>query len=242
MKERKNVLIGKTTVVEDDVIIGNNVVIGEYCIIKNGTIIGDNVIIGNFCVVGAEPNIRGAEKVSGSTYILEGTQIKDGVIICRSYDENSHTVISEECNVSYGVYIAHNCNVGKRVNLSSHVCLGGNVVIGNFSNIGTNAFVHQNLKIGDFCMIGAQAKVVRDIPHYALVDGIPAKVKRVNLVGLKKNGYDEIEIKEIEYFYNYIYKEAINRMVDFSALDIGSKGRYVLNFINDSLNGCTWKE
>jgi acetyltransferase-like isoleucine patch superfamily enzyme len=49
-------------------------------------------------------------------------------------------------------------------------------LIGNDVWIGVNAVVLSGLKIGDGAVIGAGAVVTKDVPPYAIVGGVPAKV------------------------------------------------------------------
>lgn len=52
----------------------------------------------------------------------------------------------------------------------------GNVVIGNDVWIGSNVIVLDNITIGHGAIIAAGAVVTKDVPPYAIVGGIPAKV------------------------------------------------------------------
>lgn len=54
------------------------------------------------------------------------------------------------------------------------------ITIGNDVWIGANTFIHASKvkSIGDGAMIGAGAVVLEDVPPYAIVAGVPAKVKR----------------------------------------------------------------
>lgn len=52
------------------------------------------------------------------------------------------------------------------------------VVIGNDVWIGANAIILPGVTIGDGAVIGAGAVVTRDVPDYAIVVGVPAKVIR----------------------------------------------------------------
>ncbi len=54
----------------------------------------------------------------------------------------------------------------------------GNIVIGNDVWIGYDAVILSGVKIGDGAIIGARAVVTKDVPPYAIVGGIPAKVIR----------------------------------------------------------------
>jgi aminocyclitol acetyltransferase len=54
------------------------------------------------------------------------------------------------------------------------------IIIGNDVYIGTNAFINASkvTSIGDGAIIGAGAVVLEDVPPYAVVVGVPAKIKR----------------------------------------------------------------
>ena len=50
------------------------------------------------------------------------------------------------------------------------------VIIGNDVWIGTRAIILPGVKIGNGVIIGAGAVVTKDIPQYAIVGGVPAKI------------------------------------------------------------------
>lgn len=50
------------------------------------------------------------------------------------------------------------------------------IVIGDYAWIGANATVLQNVTIGQGAIICAGAVVVKDVPEYAIVGGVPARV------------------------------------------------------------------
>ncbi len=62
--------------------------------------------------------------------------------------------------------------------------------IGNDVWIGAGAMIKQGVTIGNGAIVGAMAMVTKDVPPYAIVAGIPAKVIRYR--------FDEVTIKELE--------------------------------------------
>lgn len=63
------------------------------------------------------------------------------------------------------------------------------VEIGNDVWVGTNAVIMGGVKIGDGAIVAAGAVVTKDVPPYAIVGGVPAKVIKYR--------FDEATIKEL---------------------------------------------
>lgn len=55
----------------------------------------------------------------------------------------------------------------------------GDIVLGNDVWVGYDALIMQGVRIGDGAIIGSRAVVTHDVPPYAIVGGVPAKVIRL---------------------------------------------------------------
>lgn len=85
------------------------------------------------------------------------------------------------------------------------------IKIGNDVWIGTNAIILPSVTIGDGAVIGAGAVVTKDVPPYAIVGGVPAKILKYRfedsviekLLRIKWWEWSDEKIKKnIEYFYD----------------------------------------
>jgi len=84
-----------------------------------------------------------------------------------------------------GTVIHAQAVIGDRVVIGSGVTIGGRnglrevPVIANDVDIGTGAKILGPIRIGRGAIVGANAVVIHDVPDYAVVAGVPARVLRV---------------------------------------------------------------
>lgn len=72
--------------------------------------------------------------------------------------------------------IGVNCLIHQQVTIGIKRGEAGAPVIGGHVDIGAGAKIIGNITIGEHALIGANAVVTRDVPPFAIMGGIPAKV------------------------------------------------------------------
>ena len=119
-----------------------------------------------------------------SRVILEHYEYKYGISIPHLTQIGSGLYIGHFGGivVNVAVIIGENCYIGQgvtlgQVNRGKHK---GNPVIGDNVYIGAGAKIIGNIKIGNNVAVGANAVVTKDVPDFAVVVGIPARVISYN--------------------------------------------------------------
>lgn len=205
-----NFKIGNFSTIEDDVIIGNNVEIASNVLIANGARISDDVKIHHGAVVSTVPQDL---KFGGEVTTFEigkGTVIREYATLNRGTNHSKKSEVGSNCFIMAYSHIAHDCHIGNNVIIANGVQMGGHVEIGDWAIIGGLVPIHQFTKIGIHVMIGGGFRTVKDVPPYILAGNIPLKFEGVNIVGLRRRGFTNGQIKNIKEAYDMIYKSGLN--------------------------------
>jgi serine O-acetyltransferase len=115
--------------------------------------------------------LKSFNRIVFSVVLPPSAQLGRNVIL--SY-EGLGTVIHRRAVIGDGVIIGTGVTIGGRSGNSEVP------IIGTGTMIGSGAKVLGAVRIGNHASIGANAVVLTDVPDYAVVVGIPAKVVRIN--------------------------------------------------------------
>jgi UDP-N-acetylglucosamine acyltransferase len=115
------------------------------------------------------------------------------------------TKVGNDCLFMMASHVAHDCVIGNSVILVNNATLGGHVVIGDYAIMGGLSAAHQFVRIGRHAMIGGMTGVETDIIPYATVTGNRAHLSGLNLVGLKRRGYDRDAIHALRNAYRLLF-------------------------------------
>ncbi len=201
-----DVRIGPFAIVEDDVVIGDGCQIAGQTVIKNGTRLGNRNTICEGAVIGGVPqHVRCPEKIGG-VVIGEGNTIREHVTIHRAMKPEAATTIGDGCFFMAGAHVAHDCRLANNIIMANQCLLAGHVTVDERAFLSGAVAVHQFCRIGRMAMIGGHARVVRDVPPFVTIDGITGEVVGLNLVGLKRNGFDQEQINILKAAYRLIYR------------------------------------
>jgi len=213
-----NVSIGAFTVIDHDVIIGDNTQIDIHAVIKPFTSIGQDCRIFAGAILGEIPQDL---KFGGEQTNLEignRTTIREYCTLNRGTDASGKTVIGNDVLLMAYVHVGHDCILSDKVILANGISLGGHVEIGYHASIGGHTPVHQFCRIGTHAFIGGCYRVVKDIPPYVLATGEPLRYAGINVLGLRRRGFDSDTRLQIQRAYRLIYRTDSTRSQALAAI------------------------
>ena len=205
----KNCQIGTGVIIDENVIIGDNCIIEPYAVITGYTEIGDNNHIFSHAVVGSIPQDLkyNGEKtkliIGNDNKIREFTLINPGTVggggVTKIGDNN---LLMGYVHIAHDVIIGNNCILANAATLAGHVELEDNVVVGGMTPI------HQFVKIGEFAMIAGASALSQDVPPYCLAEGNRARLRGLNVTGLRRKFKNRSDIDEIKKAYKELFESA----------------------------------
>lgn len=237
----KDLKIKQFSTIEDDVEIGDNVEVGSCVLIADGARIGNNVKIFHGASIGTVPQDLKFNGEKTTVEIGDGTVVREFVTLNRATSHSKRTIIGKNCFIMAYAHVAHDCRIGDNVILANSVQMGGHVEIGDWVIVGGLVAIHQFVKIGKHAMIGGGFRAVKDVPPYILAGSLPLRFEGINLVGLRRRGFTNEQIKTISQTYDILYRSGLN--VSDAVVEIekqmqdNPEAKSILDFIKESKRG-----
>ncbi|HNS47451.1 MAG TPA: acyl-[acyl-carrier-protein]--UDP-N-acetylglucosamine O-acyltransferase, partial [Bacteroidales bacterium] len=133
------------------------------------------------------------------------------------------------------------CILGNHVILSNAANLAGHIVIDDWAIVGGLAAVHQFVHIGCHSLVGGGALVRKDVPPYVKAAREPLSYIGVNSIGLRRRGFTQAQINEIQDIYRFIYIKGKNVSQAVSIIEadfrVSPERDEILSFIARSSRG-----
>lgn len=185
--------IGPYAVISERSKIGAETEVGAHVVIDGWTEIGARNRIFPGAAIGLEPQDL---KYAGDETLVkigDDNRIRECVTINRATHAGEATRIGNGNLLMAYVHVAHNCLLQDKIVIANAVSLAGHVEIESRAVIGGMAGFHQFVHVGRLAMVGAMSRIDRDVPPFTLVEGSPARVRTLNLVGLKRARVQELD-------------------------------------------------
>ena len=200
--------IHPTAIVDAGAKIGSNVEIGPYCcvgpnvILEDGAILEAHVVVTGYTKVGRETRIFPFASIGyrpqdlkykgeASELVIGARNIIREHVTMNPGTEGGGMITStgDDCLFMAGSHVAHDCVIGE------HVIIGG------------LSAVHQFVRIGEHAMIGGMSGVEQDVIPFGSVTGNRAHLVGLNIVGLKRRGFDRTTIHDLRAAYRLLFAQ-----------------------------------
>ena len=152
-----NYFVHPTSIVDDNVKIGDGTKIWHFSHIQSGAVIGENCSLGQNVNISNNVVIGNGCKIQNNVSLYEGVELKDYVFCGPS------CVFTNDLTPR-AKYPKGHANYKKTVIMTG-------------ASIGANATIVCGHIVGEWALIGAGAVVATNVPRHALMLGVPARVK-----------------------------------------------------------------
>lgn len=244
--------------VHPDAKLGDNNLIGPFCYIDANVVIGDNnvfqnsVTLNDGCRMGSNNEVFPGASLSTKPQDLkfkgeettcvigDNNSIRENVTISRGTASKGATIVGNNNLLMENMHIAHDCVVGNGCIIGNSTKLAGEVVVDDNAIISATVLVHQFCKVGGYVMIQGGSRTSQDIPPYVMAGKEPIRFAGVNLVGLRRRGFDNELIQNIHEAYRLLYSkgvlaEGIEEIKN--NLQITPEIQYIIDFVSSSKRG-----
>ncbi|HOK14245.1 MAG TPA: acyl-ACP--UDP-N-acetylglucosamine O-acyltransferase [Candidatus Kapabacteria bacterium] len=243
-----NAQLGENVVIHQNCFVGDKVTIGDGSVLMAGAYVDGRTTIGSNCrlfpysIVGTEPQDLKYAGEDTLTIIGDNTVIHEFATIHRGTASTGKTSVGSNCLIMAYCHVAHDCSVGDNVIMSNVAQIAGHVHLEDFVILGAFAKIHQFVTVGKHAMVGADIKVVMDVPPFVLIGRNPPRVEKVNKIGLRRRGFSEDVINELQTFYDTVLFSGFNNKQGIEEFmknhpQFSDDVQYCIDFIRNSSRG-----
>jgi UDP-N-acetylglucosamine acyltransferase len=236
-----NVEISPFAFIDDHVTIGDGTWIGPNVSIFAHTTIGKGCKIFPGAVIGAIPQDLKYKGEASTVEIGDNTTIRECVTVNRGTADKMKTAIGSNCLLMAYVHIAHDCILGDNIIIANSVNLAGHVDIEDWVIIEGGTGVGQFVRIGAHAFISGMTGVRKNVPPFTKAAREPLQYVGVNSVGLRRRGFSNETILQIEDIYRTLYVKGLNVSNALAVIEqeapASAEKDQIVNFIRNSKDG-----
>ena len=224
MQRAESAVIHPTAIVDESAIIGEGARIGPYCVLEadveiaanvelkshvsvgRWTKIGEGCVVWPFASLGGEPQDLKFKGEQSQLVIGSNNRIREHVTMNRGTEGGGGvTRVGSGSLFMVGAHVGHDAVVGDNTIFANNATIAGHVVIEDFAILGGLSAVHQFCRIGSHAMVGGMTGVEKDVIPFGSVIGNRAALGGLNIIGLKRRGFDRETIQALRRAYDMLF-------------------------------------
>ncbi|KAI4376548.1 hypothetical protein MLD38_014296 [Melastoma candidum] len=210
--------IHPTAVVHQDAVVGRGVSVGPFCTV------GSSVKIGDQCQLYPGSHVFGNTELGDNCVLMTGAVVGDDLpgstLLGFNNSIGHHAVVGAKCqDLKYKIgepcflSIGNNNDIREFSSIHRSSKSSDCTVIGNNNLIMGSCHIAHDCKIGN-CNIFANStllaghvvvEISQDVPKYMMVAGGRAELHGLNLEGLRRHGFTDLEMRSLRTAYQRIF-------------------------------------
>lgn len=183
--------------------VGPDCALHAHAIVAPGAVLGARNRVFSFAVIGGAPQHKRHAGAPAGLVVGDGNTFREHVTV-HAGTERATTIGSDNL-LMVGVHVGHDVRVGARCTLANGVQLAGHVEVEDDVTFGGLAAVAQFVRIGQGAFVAGGAMVERDVPPFVIAQGDRARVRVLNVVGLRRMGVPAASIAELERVFRALW-------------------------------------
>ncbi len=188
-------------------VVGSRTRLVSHVAVLGRTTLGAGNTVWPQATLGADPQDLKFQGEDSHLVIGDENDIREGVTIhLGTQNGGGVTRVGDHNLLMVGTHIAHDCVVGSHTVIANSVHLAGHVSVEDHVVISGASAVHHYVTIGQYAFIGGMTRVVHDVPPFMILEGNPAKVRGVNLIGLRRHRFPEDSVARLKDAHRRLFR------------------------------------
>lgn len=236
-----DVEVGPFAFVGEFVKIGKGSRVEHHACVEGHTTLGEKNEVGAYAVLGGKPQDLKYKGEPTRLEIGDRNQFREFVTVnTGTVTGGGLTKIGSDCLIMAYCHVAHDCMVGNHVVMANYSGLSGHVTLEDWVILSGVCGVTQFLRVGKHAFIGGMTGVRKDVAPYVIIVGDPSAVRGLNLVGLRRRGFEGERMKAVQEAYKIYFESGLER--DQALVELDKKTsqpdvKYFVDFIRASEKG-----
>jgi UDP-N-acetylglucosamine acyltransferase len=232
-----DVEIGPFSMIGPHVTIGEKTIVQSNVVIEAEVAIGRGNFIGHGAIIGVPPqDVLFSPERETKIEIGNDNIIREYCTIHRGSPNGSATKIGDRNFLMSGAHVGHNCLIGNNVVIANNCLLAGYVRVDDGAFLGGGSTFHQFMHIGRLVMVQGSSAFGKDLPPF-VVAAERNSVFGLNIVGMRRAGFDASDREEIKEAFKLVYLSGLNTsqaLEKAKTMTLGAPAREFLDFVATS--------
>jgi UDP-N-acetylglucosamine acyltransferase len=192
-----DVIVGPYAIIEGAAALSEGCVLHGHAVVRGEALLGPRNVLHPFAVIGGDPQAKRHGGHVARVEVGEGNIFREHVTV-HGGTEGRATRIGNANLFMVGAHVAHDVVVGSQCVLANAAQLAGHAVVEDWATFGGLSGVTQFVRVGESAFVAATAACERDVPPFVVMQGDRARVRGLNVVGLRRRGVPDESIRALK--------------------------------------------